>query len=73
MYISNQCSLCYTANIMTVHRTKFDLIVQGLAGSEGPVFDASGEQFFMVAPEVEVDGKAAGQVLSVNIFARKVF
>ncbi|XP_041358416.1 diisopropyl-fluorophosphatase-like isoform X2 [Gigantopelta aegis] len=45
---------------------QFSKIVEGLRGAEGPVFDNHG-QFFMVAPEVEKDGKYAGQILKVDL------
>ena len=41
------------------------MVGKGYPGAEGPVFNRNGE-FYMVAPEVEVDGKFAGQILQVN-------
>ncbi len=43
----------------------------GLVGAEGPVFDKDGN-FYMVAPEVVVDGKAAGEIVTVDISSGKV-
>ncbi|KAK7495006.1 hypothetical protein BaRGS_00013646 [Batillaria attramentaria] len=45
---------------------KFTKVLEGAAGSEGPVFDRNGN-FFMVAPEVMKDGKFAGQILRVDL------
>lgn len=50
---------------------KFDKIVDGLLGAEGPVFTRNGD-FYMVAPEVEVDDQPAGEVLKINIEEKKV-
>lgn len=50
----------------------FEMIVSNLLGSEGPVFDAAGTSFYMVAPEVEVDGKPAGNIMKVDIESKKV-
>ncbi|XP_071118676.1 diisopropyl-fluorophosphatase-like [Haliotis cracherodii] len=50
---------------------QFSKIVDGLLGSEGPVFDKNGN-FFMVAPGVEKDGKFAGQVLKVDLKTKQV-
>ena len=49
----------------------FFKIADGLLGAEGPVFSNNGD-FYMVAPEVEKDGEAAGQVLSVDLDLKKV-
>ena len=53
--------------------TKFEFtkILEGVAGAEGPVFDTKGN-FYMVAPEVEKNGKFAGQVLRVDLETEKV-
>jgi len=45
---------------------KFSKIIENIAGAEGPVFTPDGT-FYMVAPEVEVDGKAAGHILKVDL------
>lgn len=45
----------------------FSKIAHHLAGAEGPVFTKGGRHFFMVAPEVEVEGKAAGEVLRIDL------
>ena len=44
----------------------FHEIADDILGAEGPVFTRDGS-FFMVAPEVEKDGKHAGQILTVNL------
>ncbi|GAB1603366.1 diisopropyl-fluorophosphatase-like [Argonauta hians] len=44
----------------------FSQVAADILGSEGPVFDKDGN-FFVVAPEVEKDGKPAGQILCVNL------
>lgn len=44
----------------------FTCVAKGLLGSEGPVFSRDGD-FYMVAPEVEKDGKPAGQILRVDL------
>lgn len=49
-----------------LYRPEIRQICSGLRGAEGPVWDASGSHFYMVAPEVEKDGKAAGEVLKVD-------
>ncbi|XP_069128236.1 diisopropyl-fluorophosphatase-like [Argopecten irradians] len=49
----------------------FTKIAENIRGAEGPVFDADG-QFYMVAPEVEKDGKFAGQVLKVDLSTGKL-
>ncbi|CAG5123188.1 unnamed protein product [Candidula unifasciata] len=51
---------------MSVVQLEFVKVLDGLAGAEGPVFDNRGN-FYLVAPEVEVDGKAAGQILRVDL------
>ena len=38
----------------------------GWAGAEGPVFTKEG-RFYMVAPEVEVEGRYAGQILAATL------
>ena len=50
----------------------FTKIVDGLPGAEGPVFSTDGT-FYMVAPEVEKDNKAAGQIVKVDLTAGKVW
>ena len=52
---------------MEIFKPQFRHIVKGLAGAEGPVFNKEGSKFYMVAPEVEVNGKPAGQIISVDI------
>ena len=47
-------------------QVQFTKIAEGLLGSEGPVFNKDGE-FIMVAPEVEEDGRSAGQILKINL------
>jgi len=44
----------------------FSKIIENVLGAEGPVFDNKGN-FYMVAPEVEKDGKAAGQILKIDL------
>ncbi len=44
----------------------FSKIAEKLPGAEGPVFTPDGN-FYMVAPEVEKDGKSAGQILRVDL------
>uniref|UniRef100_A0A0B6ZM12 SMP-30/Gluconolactonase/LRE-like region domain-containing protein n=1 Tax=Arion vulgaris TaxID=1028688 RepID=A0A0B6ZM12_9EUPU len=53
---------------MSVVNPEFVKIIDGVLGAEGPVFDNRGN-FFMVAPEVEKDGKAAGQIIRVDLFS----
>jgi hypothetical protein len=48
----------------------FTKILDGVAGAEGPVFDNAGN-FYMVGPEIEKDGKYAGEVLKVDLAAGK--
>lgn len=55
-----------------IFEPEFRRVVDNLAGAEGPVFSACGSKFYMVAPEVEKDGKPAGQVYSVDTLANKV-
>ena len=50
---------------------EFTKIADNLKGAEGPVFDKDGH-FYMVAPEVEKDGKPAGQVLRIDLKEGKV-
>ena len=50
---------------------EFSKIVDNLLGAEGPVFDKNGN-FFMVAPEVEKDGKPAGQIVKVDLSSKQV-
>ena len=57
--------------VAQVVEPQFSKIVEGLRGAEGPVFDNHGN-FFMVAPEVEKDGKYAGQILKVDLETGKV-
>lgn len=51
---------------------EFTMLVSDLPGSEGPVFDSEGTNFYMVAPEVEIDGKPAGNILRVDLSNNKV-
>lgn len=51
---------------MEVVEPKFTKIVDGLKGSEGPVFDKDCN-FYMVAPEVTKNDSFAGQVLSIDV------
>ncbi|GFN98539.1 diisopropyl-fluorophosphatase [Plakobranchus ocellatus] len=55
---------------MAVVSLNFSKIVDNLLGAEGPVFDSKGN-FFMVAPEVEKEGKAAGQILKVDLVSKQ--
>ena len=56
-----------------IYKPQFTKITDGHAGAEGPVFNSSGSRFYMVAPEVEVEGKPAGQVLAVDTVLNKVW
>lgn len=58
--------------IMEVVEPKFTKIVDGLKGSEGPVFDKDCN-FYMVAPEVTKNDSFAGQVLSIDVENNKVW
>ena len=49
----------------------FSKIADGLLGAEGPVFSTDGS-FYMVAPEVETNGNAAGQILKIDLPTAKV-
>ncbi len=49
----------------------FTKVAEGLPGAEGPVFTQCGK-FYMVAPEVEKEGKAAGEVVTVDLSSGKV-
>ncbi|KAL8583560.1 hypothetical protein ACOMHN_028331 [Nucella lapillus] len=49
---------------------EFTKVLDGLAGAEGPVFDANGN-FYMVAPEVEKNNKFAGQIVKVDLDTQK--
>ncbi|XP_067933592.1 diisopropyl-fluorophosphatase-like [Watersipora subatra] len=49
-----------------IYKPKFRQLARGMKGSEGPVFNSVGDRFYMVAPEVEVDGEPAGQILMVD-------
>ena len=49
----------------------FTKIVDGLLGAEGPVFSLDGS-FYMVVPEVESNGNAAGQIVKVDLKTGKV-
>lgn len=49
----------------------FTKLLDGLTGSEGPVFDKEGN-FFMVAPTVIKDGEFAGQILRIDLDSKKV-
>ena len=49
----------------------FTLVVENLKGAEGPVFDRE-ENFFVVAPEHEIDDKHAGQIFTVDLSSKKV-
>lgn len=51
---------------MSVVQPEFLRVLDGLPGAEGPVFDNRGN-FYLVAPEVEAEGKAAGQILRVDL------
>eukprot|EP00117_Sycon_ciliatum_P028261 scpid69408/ scgid0195/ Diisopropyl-fluorophosphatase len=51
----------------SIYSPVFTKVASGLAGAEGPVFTAGGAKFFMVAPEVEVGGEAAGEVVRVDL------
>ena len=53
------------ADSYAVEEPTFTMVGKGYTGAEGPVFNQNGE-FYMVASEVEVDGKSAGQILQVN-------
>ncbi|XP_046558960.1 diisopropyl-fluorophosphatase-like [Haliotis rubra] len=44
----------------------FTQVLDGIPGAEGPVFN-NRSYFYMVAPEVEKNGKYAGQVLKVDL------
>ncbi|XP_046330990.2 diisopropyl-fluorophosphatase-like [Haliotis rufescens] len=44
----------------------FTNVLDGIPGAEGPVFN-NRSHFYMVAPEVEKNGKYAGQVLKVDL------
>lgn len=55
---------------MSVVKPDFVQIINGILGAEGPVFDNRGN-FYMVAPEVEKDGKAAGEILRVDVHGDK--
>lgn len=57
---------------MEVVEPKFTKIVDGLKGSEGPVFDKDCN-FYMVAPEVTKNDSFAGQVLSIDVENNKVW
>lgn len=56
---------------MAEYITTFHNIVNNILGAEGPVFDNEGN-FFMVAPEVEKNGKPAGQILKIDVNSGKV-
>ena len=58
-------------NMAEIYSPKFEKIVGGLAGAEGPVFTRDGT-FYMVAPGVQKDGKPAGEVLEVDIEGKEV-
>ena len=49
----------------------FTKIVDGLPGAEGPVFSLDGT-FYMVVPEVENNGNAAGQIVKIDLKIEKV-
>ena len=56
---------------MQIVDVNFTKIVDGILGAEGPVFTTD-ESFYMVAPEVEKNGNAAGQILKVDLPSGKV-
>jgi len=58
--------LLFQMKPVTVYKPKFTKIVEGCLGAEGPVLDPSGKNLYMVAPEVEKDGKPAGEVLKID-------
>lgn len=49
-----------------IFEPEFVKIVDGIQGAEGPVF-CSKKVFYMVAPEVEKEGKPAGQIVKVDV------
>ena len=51
----------------SVFQPIFNKVAHNLPGAEGPVFTKEGRSFFMVAPEVEIEGKAAGEVLKIDL------
>ncbi|GFR81472.1 diisopropyl-fluorophosphatase [Elysia marginata] len=55
----------------TIVNPEFSKVVDNIKGAEGPVFDTKGN-FFMVAPEVEKDGKPAGQIVKVDLSSKQV-
>ena len=59
-----------TAKMQTIEGN-FTKIVDGLLGAEGPVFSLDGS-FYMVVPEVESNGNAAGQIVKVDLKTGKV-
>ena len=54
-----------------IHNTAFTKITENLLGAEGPVF-VDKNNFLMVAPEVEKNGKPAGQILKIDLKTGKV-
>lgn len=44
----------------------FSKVTEDVPGAEGPVFDKKGD-FYVVAPEVENEGKPAGEILRVDL------
>jgi len=57
--------MCSRDSVSEVVVPEFQCLSKGHAGAEGPVFTPDG-RFFMVAPEVELDGKPAGKILQIN-------
>ncbi|CAH1775577.1 unnamed protein product [Owenia fusiformis] len=55
-----------TKTEMNFFAADFVKILDNQPGSEGPVFTMDGK-LYMVAPEVEVDGKPAGQILRIDL------
>ena len=53
------------ADSYNIEEPTFTEVARGMPGAEGPVFNKDGN-FYMVAPEKEVDGKYAGEVLAVD-------
>ena len=49
----------------------FTKIAAGFPGAEGPVFSQNGA-FYLVTPGNEVDGKAAGQIVKVDVSTGQV-
>lgn len=56
-----------------MYEPNFYKIADNLPGAEGPVFyPHSKTHLYMVAPEVEVDGEPAGQILKVDLETKEV-